>query len=67
MCHCQAGTWPATSATELQIHEPKRKMHGKCRIIAKLLENCILCALRATPPEPLPLPRGQGDSHLKLT
>ena len=29
MCHLQADTWPAMSATELQIHEPRRKMHGK--------------------------------------
>ena len=33
----------------------------------KLQEKCILCATRATPPEPLTLPVGQGDCHSKLT
>ena len=28
MSNLQAGTWPAMSATELQIHGPGRKMHG---------------------------------------
>ena len=57
------------SATELQLHEPRREMHGETSNHYKtvLLEKRILCALRATPPEPLPLPGAQRDSHLKLT
>ena len=69
MCHLQAGTWPAMGATELQIHQPRRKMHGKRGIVAKLLEKCILCALRATPPAPLPLPGDAGglSSNVDIT
>ena len=67
MCHLPACTLPTVSAAELQIHEPERKMQGACWICAKLVQQCILCALRATPPEPLPLPGCQGEAHLRLT
>ena len=67
MWHLPADTWPTVSATKLKIHEPKRKMHGQRENTTKLLEKCMLCSPRATPPAPLFLPVGKGDCHLKFT
>ena len=39
MNNLQADTWPTMSATELQIHEPRRKTHGTRENNVKLQEQ----------------------------